>query len=140
MEQLPQLAAAALVHTLVNQPGWKDGRRFSSRAFYRHASVSHLYNEQEFFGITDLLNKENVSRSLGEMITSLKELQTLIDEGNEDELRKYLQEVRDGYETWIEQRKSGDWDAQKQKRVKNLPARDLFSRMFTGTPKIRPLK
>lgn len=140
VEQLPQLAAAALVHTLVNQPGWKDGRRFSSRAFYRHASVSHLYNEQEFFGITDLLNKENVSRSLGEMITSLKELQTLIDEGNEDELRKYLQEVRDGYETWIEQRKSGDWDAQKQKRVKNLPARDLFSRMFTGTPKIRPLK
>ncbi len=140
VEQLPKLTAAALVHTLVNQPGWKDGRRFSSRAFYRHASVSHLFDEQEFFGITDLLNKENISRSLEEMISSLQELRDLIDEGNENELRKYLQEVKEGYETWIEQRKSGDWDAQKQKRVKNLPARDLFSRMFTGTPKIRPSK
>lgn len=140
VEQLPQLTAAALVHTLVNQPGWKDGRRFSSRAFYRHASVSHLYEEQEYFGITELLNKDNISRSLGEMITSLQELRDLIDEGNEDELRRYLKEAREGYETWIEQRKSGDWDAQKQKRVKNLPARDLFSRMFTGTPKIRPSK
>ncbi len=140
VEQLPKLTAAALLHTIVNRPGWNDGRRFSSRAFYRSTSASHLFDEQEFFGITNLLNKENISRMLEEMIASLHELRGLIDAGDEDGLKKYLKEARDGYETWIDQRKSGDWDAQKQKKARELPSRDLLSRLFGGSPRIKPSK
>lgn len=133
VDQLPKLAAAALVHTLIDKPGWNDGRRFTSRAFYRAASISYLFDEQEYFGITDILNKENTSRALGQLIASLQELQSLIDSQDECALRDYLTQTRQSYETWIEQRKSGDWDAQKQ--VKPVIPKDMFSRLFGGNPR-----
>lgn len=133
VEQLPKLAAAALVHTLVAKAGWKDGRRFSSRAFYRSASINYLSDEQEFLGITALLNKENICRSLNELICSLEELRTLIDQGNEEGVKRYLKDARQGYETWIEQRRSGDWDSLK-KEMPQKP-KDRFSRLFEGNPK-----
>lgn len=133
VEQLPKLAAAALVHTLVNKAGWNDGRRFSSRAFYRSASINFLSDEQEYLGITALLNKENICRSLSEMIRSLEELRALIDKGDENGVKNYLKEARQGYETWIEQRRSGDWDQQK-KQMPEKP-KDRLSRLFEGNPK-----
>jgi len=133
VEQLPKLTAAALVHTLVGKAGWNDGRRFSSRAFYRSASINFLSDEQEYFGITALLNKENICRSLGEMIGSLEELRTLIDKGDEDGVKTYLKTARQGYETWIEQRRSGDWDNEK-KEMPQKP-KDRLSRLFSSNLK-----
>lgn len=133
VEQLPKLAAAALVHTLIDKAGWKDGRRFSSRAFYRLASINYLSDEQEYLGITALLNKENTCRSLSEMICSLDELRTLIDRGDEDGVKRYLKEAKQGYETWIEQRKSADWDSQKREMPQK--PKDRLSRLFEGNPK-----
>jgi prephenate dehydrogenase len=133
VEQLPKLAAAALVHTLIGKAGWNDGRRFSSRAFYRSASINYLSDEQEYLGITALLNKENICRSLNELIYSLEELRNLIDQGNEDGVKKYLKEARQGFETWIEQRRSGDWDHQR-KEMPQKP-KDRISQLFEGKTK-----
>lgn len=137
-EQLPKLAAAALIHTLIDQPGWKDCRHFTSRAFYRSASVSHLWDEQEYFGISALLNKENVSRSLGYMIDSLQNIRDMVDNGKENDLKNYLKDARQGYESWIEQRKTGDWDA--VKKEKPQISTNIFERLFGVSPKIKPSK
>ncbi len=50
---------------------------FHQELFYRSASINFLSDEQEYLGITALLNKENICRSLSEMIRSLESLRAL---------------------------------------------------------------
>ena len=130
VEQLPRLAAAALIHTLIDRPGWKDSRRFTSKGFFRAASMAELTDEQEFFGISLLMNKDNVTRSIGELISSLEELRDLIAENDEDGLKNYLKSSKAGYDAWFEQRKSGGWETIKREE---LPiSRNIGERLFGG--------
>ncbi len=133
VEQLPKLTAAALLSMMVDQPGWDDARRLTSRAFFRAASISTLYDEQEYFGISDLMNKENITRAIDHLIASLMEMRDMIDEGDEEGLKQTLEKTRQGYETWFEQRMSGEWD--KEKKIPELVERNMMSRLFGGRPR-----
>ncbi len=57
----------------------------------------------------------------------------LIDKGDENGCEKLFKGGQQGYETWIEQRRSGDWDQQK-KQMPEKP-KDRLSRLFEGNPK-----
>ncbi len=130
VDTLPKLTAAALVHTISVQPAWSDGRRMASRAFTRQGSVTQLFDEQEYFGISALLNRENVSRSIDQLILSLQEIKDYLSREDEDGLKVYLKETRDSYELWMEGRTTGDWDAEKRPNLvpkENLTARILGS-------------
>jgi len=130
VEQLPLFGAVALLNALIHSPGWGDARRIASRSFFRTASVSMLYDEEEFFGITSLLNRENTSRVLDEMIAELQEMRRMISENDEEVLRQTLKDARRGYELWLEQRTSGEWDKEKQP---DLPeTRNIIGRLFGG--------
>jgi len=133
VEQLPKLTAAALLSMIVDQPGWDDARRLTSRAFFRAASISTLYDEQEYFGISDLMNKENITRAIDHLIASLMEMRDMIDEGDEEGLKQTLEKTKQGYETWFEQRMSGEWD--KEKKIPELVERNMMSRLFGGRPR-----
>ena len=132
VEQLPKLTAVALLSTLLNSPGWGDARHFTSRAFFRTASISMLYDEQEFFGITSLMNKENTTRVLDEMIAELKDMRRMVNEEDEEGLRKTLKDAREGYTLWLDQRTSGEWDREKKPA---FPAsQNMMGRLFGGRP------
>jgi prephenate dehydrogenase len=135
-EFLPKLVASAYLRALVDQPGWKDGRRFASKTFFRLASLSKSFDEEEYFGISSLMNKESTSRAMGALITSLQELQQLIDAGDEEALRQYLASSRHGFETWYDQRISSNWEAEKKEEIP--PARDILGRFFGGKPRKKP--
>ncbi len=133
-EQLPLLNAAAVINALTNSPGWGDARRITSRSFFRTASISMLLDEEEYFGITSLMNRENTGRALDELIAELQEMRRMIAEDDEDGLRNALKEARRGYELWLEQRTSGEWD-----RKGNLEAAapgNVLERLFGGKPRI----
>lgn len=137
VEQLPKLAAAALLRMLVNKPGWDDARRLAARAFFRTASNSTLYDEQEYFGISDLVNKENITRAIDDYILALTEIRGMIEAGDEDNLKKTLQETRQGYETWLKQRTSGEWNTETV--APELLERNILQRLFGGmTGKKKP--
>lgn len=133
VEQLPKLSAAAMLSMLVGKPGWDDARRLAARAFFRTASISTLYDEQEFYGISDLMNKENITRAIDDLVTSLISIRDMIDEGDEDGLKKTLKDARQGYETWLTQRMSADWD--KEKEVPEVLERNIINRLFGGRPR-----
>jgi prephenate dehydrogenase len=128
VDTLPLLSAAALIHTITDQPSWSDGRRLASRAFTRQASVSHLLDEQQYFGLGALLNKENVTRSIDQMILSLQEIKDYLEHENEEGLKAFLKEVREAYDLWLEARATGDWDAEKHPNL--MPKENLTARIF----------
>jgi len=132
VEQLPLLNAAALINALTNSPGWGDARRITSRAFFRTASISMLYDEEEFFGISSLMNSENTQRVLDELIAELQEMRRMIMEADEDGLRKTLTDARQGYELWLEQRTSGEWEREEKPDV--AESRNVLGRLFGGKP------
>lgn len=133
VEQLPLLNAAALINTLTNSPGWGDARRITSRAFFRTASISMLFDEEEFFGITSLMNRENTSRVLDELIAELQEIRRMIAEGDEDGLRSTLDEARRAYQVWLDQRTSGEWERKEKQALP--PSGNILERLFGGKPR-----
>jgi len=128
--QLPILSAVAVLNTLIHSPGWGDARRITSRSFFRTASISELYDEEEYFGITSLLNRENTSRVLDEMIVELQEMRRMISEDDEEGLRQTMKEARQGYELWLKQRTSGEWDKEAQPELPET--RKILGRLFGG--------
>ena len=131
VEQLPVFGAVALLNTLIHSPGWGDARHIASRPFFRTASISMLYDEEEYFGITSLLNRENTSRVLDEMIAELQEMRRMVNENDEESLKQTLKEARQGYLLWLQQRTSGKWDKEAQPE---LPRRNIVGRLFGGRP------
>lgn len=132
-EQLPLLNAAALVNALTQSPGWGDARHITSRAFFRTASISMLFDEEEYFGITSLMNRENTARVLDELIAELQEMRNMIAEDDEEGLRATLRDARRAYELWLEQRTSGEWDREERPEI---PAGgNLLERLFGGRPR-----
>lgn len=132
VEQLPILSAVAILNTLIHSPGWGDARRVASRSFFRASSISMLYDEEEYFGITSLLNRENTSRVLDEMIAELQEMRRMIDENDEEGLKQTLKEARQGFELWLKQRTSGEWDKEAQPELPET--RNIMGRLFGGRP------
>jgi prephenate dehydrogenase len=130
-DQLPLLNAAAVINALINSPGWGDARRVTSRSFFRTASISMLFNEEEFFGISSLMNHENTSRVLDGLIAELQEMRDMIAQGDEDGLKLTLAEARKGYELWLEQRTSGEWDREKKPEI---PSTGFLERLFGTRP------
>lgn len=130
VQQLPIFSAVALLNTLIHSPGWGDARHVTSRSFFRTASISMLYDEEEYFGITGLLNRENTSRVLDEMIAELQEMRRMISEDDEEGLKQTMKEARQGYELWLKQRTSGEWDKEAQPELP--PTRNIMGRLFGG--------
>ena len=132
IEQLPKLTAVALLSMLVEKPGWDDARKMTNRAFFRFASLNTLFDEQEFFGVSNLVNRENITRALDELSATLAEIRQMIDAGDEEGLQKMYQTARQGYETWLTQRMSGEWD--KVEKSPEALERGILTRLFGGRP------
>jgi hypothetical protein len=117
---------------LVEKPGWDDARKMTNRAFFRFASLNTLFDEQEFFGVSNLVNRENITRALDELSATLAEIRQMIDAGDEEGLQKMYQTARQGYETWLTQRMSGEWD--KVEKSPEALERGILTRLFGGRP------
>ena len=84
---LPQLVSAALLNATTSQPGWKEARKVAERAYHNTTSI------QDDFATLHMLslhNRENATRVLNTMISSLVDLRDAVEEGNEQALKDYL--------------------------------------------------
>ncbi|MCJ7623706.1 MAG: prephenate dehydrogenase/arogenate dehydrogenase family protein [Anaerolineaceae bacterium] len=128
---LPQIMAAALVNSTIDQPGWTEGRKLASQ-FYAHATKPLLYLEEEKnYGQTALLNKENASRVINDLMFALRDLRDAIADGDEKAVEKLFTHAQIGRADWWSQRMGADWD--RDDRKPEMPsAGESITRFFAG--------
>jgi prephenate dehydrogenase len=103
---LPQLAAAALLNSTLEQPGWQETRKIASKPY---ALATAALADADALREAVLSNKENVLRVLDAFIASLTDLREAIAEDNADSLGKRLKSARTGRLNWWSGRTYGDW-------------------------------
>ncbi len=106
---MPQLAAAAVLNAVIDQPGWKEARKLAGRPFAALASALAYQDEIESLGEAATLNRENVARALDVVIGSLQGLRDDIANGNREDVIKRLETALDGHDRWFGERLRGDW-------------------------------
>src|SRR5512142_1411268 len=71
MHVLPQLAAAALLDSTVDQPGWQEARKLAGRPYATVTAGAAYHDDVLSLGESALGNRENVVRLLNAYIASL---------------------------------------------------------------------
>jgi prephenate dehydrogenase len=129
-EVLPQLLSAALVNTVMGQPGWKEGRKVAGRNFtLATAPVEHM-PEVEQFGHAAVNNRENVVRMIDGLVEQLDELREALTSDNLESLDNYIKTARGRRMGWLVQRKTADWDGVAAEAAQVKAAGDFFGRLI----------
>jgi len=132
---VPQIMAAALVNSTIEQPGWLEARKLASQAYAMMTEHALYPEEGKEFGQALLLNSENTVRVIDQYIADLMEIRDAIADQDAETLQKLLIKAKEGRELWIKQRMTADWE---QKASHNIPiptSKDIFGRMFGIRPK-----
>jgi len=128
---LPQLLAAALVGATVSQPGWQEGRKVAGRD-YAQATGPALYPAKtETLRDQALLNRDNITRVLDNLIASLSQMRQAIQAGDSAGLEEQLAQARQARQEWLRQRVNSDWVGEEAPPTDAPKTSDIFGR-FVG--------
>jgi prephenate dehydrogenase len=133
MHILPQLAAAALLETTLDQPGWQEARKLAGRPFAGVTAGAAYHDDADSLGQSSLHGRENVLRLLDAYINSLINLREDIEASDRDTLRERLDRARKGRARWLDERIGADW-----LHIPGQPANapsfgERFNQMFLGS-------
>jgi prephenate dehydrogenase len=127
---LPQLMAAALLNATIDQPGWREARKFAGRAYAESTAPAILHGDSHSLAATTLLNRDNTLRVLDSAIAALSAIRNDIDKQDETSLDERLSRARTGRETWWKGRQSKEWiqDEARSVAVPDMPG--MFTRLL----------
>jgi prephenate dehydrogenase len=139
---LPQLAAAALLNTALSQPGWNEARKLAGQPFAEASAPVTSLDEMKHLGQAALLNHQNATRLLDNLIGALGDLRTAIARQDADRLHALLSTAREGRQEWLGQRRASQWRGEESKMVDLPTSGQVIGRLFglgkkPGTPKDR---
>jgi len=127
---LPQLMAAALLNTTVDQPGWREARMLTGRPFAEAAGPAVLFDQNAALVQAALGAREHVLRNIDNLITNLIDIRHDIRNQDAASLSLHLEKARKGYERWWRERSTGNWGAVETAPKVELPSvKDIFGRM-----------
>lgn len=106
---LPQLLSLALLASTVNQPGWQEGRKMAGRAYTEATASIELVDEMKAYGQAALLNRENLVRTLDNLIYNLRNVREVISDNDAGALTTLLTSALDGRRQWQNDRMKGTW-------------------------------
>lgn len=137
---LPQLMAAALLNATIDQPGWREGRKFAGRAYAESTASMVLPEDAHSLTATALLNRDNTLRVLDSAIAALSAIRNDIERQDEAALDERLKRARSGREAWWKGRQSREWinDNAPSVDVPDMPG--MFGRLFGIGKKPKPRK
>lgn len=107
---LPRLVSSALVNATIDQPGWREARKLAGHAYAQATEPALHQDENQSFGQAALLNSENTTRMLDQVINELRELRDAIKAQDATYIQGRLDAARKGREQWWNQRHSADWE------------------------------
>jgi prephenate dehydrogenase len=127
---LPQLMAAALLNTTVDQPGWREGRKFAGRPYAEATAPSVHLGEPEALASAAMHAQEHLVRVIDRLIASLYEIRTDINNQDQSSLMDQLKNARSGREGWWNQRWAAHWSLEETAPSVEMPtAKDMMGRM-----------
>lgn len=109
MHVLPQLAAAALLDTTVDKPGWHEARKLAGRPFADVTAGAAFHDDMQSLGESALENRENVVRLLNAYITSLINLRDEIEDQDREAVITRLVDAWKGRARWFDERTKAEW-------------------------------
>jgi prephenate dehydrogenase len=109
MHILPQLAAAALLDTTVDQPGWQEARKLAGRPYATVTAGAAYHDDVLSLSASALENRENMVRLLNAYISSLIRLRDEIEAGERDALIARLDDAWQGRIRWLDERSAAEW-------------------------------
>lgn len=128
-EILPKLVSSAYIHTVMDQPGWKEGRKLTNNSFNSLTQLITHLDEREDYGKSAELNQKNTIRTINNMINSLKDIRDLLQEENSSAIQKWYQESIENHKKWSEERNLAAWN--KIAGKENIPSSaDFFKNLF----------
>jgi prephenate dehydrogenase len=109
MHILPQLAAAALLGTTVDRPGWQEARKLAGRPYATVTAGAAYHDDVLSLGESTLENRENIVRLLNAYITSLLSLRDDIESNDREALMGRLENAWRGRVRWFDERNAAEW-------------------------------
>ncbi len=140
---LPQLIAAALLNTTVDQPGWQDTRKLTGRPYAGVTSALGQSGEVSSLSSQAISTQEHLLRQLDALMEYLVGLRQQLASGEVEKLQQDLERARLGHQKWLKERTAANWAVNEAAPIVELPtARQMFTRMFTfgGGRKPKPPK
>src|SRR5512138_1014041 len=106
---LPQLAAVALLHATVGQPGWGDSRKLAGRPFVGVTGGIAYYDDPASLKAAALSSPQAVVHALDVLIAALGGLRDDIESADEQAIEERLKVAFDARERWLTERSSAEW-------------------------------
>ncbi|RPI32817.1 MAG: prephenate dehydrogenase [Chloroflexota bacterium] len=136
---LPQLLAAALLNSTVDQPGWREARKLAGRAFAEVTGPIVQLGEPEALCSAAMLARDNVLRVTDSVIAALQAFRNDIKNQEDKALTQRLERARNGRERWWIERQAANWAAEDGASDVEAPkASEIFGRLIGLGRKPKP--
>ena len=132
MHILPQLAAAALLDTTVERPGWQDARKLAGRPYAAVTAGAAYHDDVLSLSETALQNRENMIRLLNAYISSLINLRDEIDDNDREALLRRLEGAWQGRVRWLDERSAAEWLKGEAQQIDAPSFGDRVNQMLFG--------
>lgn len=129
MHLLPQLAAAALLNSTVDQPGWQEARKIGGRAYAVVTAGLAYQDDIDALGMAVLHDRPNVVRALDVLIAALRGLRDDIENMDEEGVTARLAQALEGRNRWMQERLTADWREHSPVSAIDMPT---FAERFFG--------
>ncbi len=106
---LPQLAAAALLGSVIDQPGWSDGRKLAGRPFVGVTGGLAYFDDPASLKAAVLGSPQASVHALDVLIAFLRGLRDDIEKQDEESVGERLQEAFEARERWLNERGAAAW-------------------------------
>ena len=110
-QELPRAAALALLLAAVDSSGWFEARKLAGEDFAKATQPILNLPEREELGLSMLLNRENLTRLIDDLVGALMRLRGRLEDGDADALKEDLGHALHQRVLWLEQRRLMNWQA-----------------------------
>lgn len=131
---LPQLAAAALLNSTIDQPGWRDARRLAGRPYAIATAGITDQDDLDSLKSSIAYDRTGITHALNLLIASLSSLRDDIQQQNDEGVATQLDAAFQSRKRWMGERLSADWENTGKKNISEIPplSERLFGGFFTG--------
>ena len=109
-QQLPRVAALALLLATVDSSGWHEARKLAGPDYAQSTLPILNVGEREDLGLSMRLNKTNLARLIDDLTAALARVRAHLEDENDAALLQDLQDAIEKRLLWLEQRKKQSWD------------------------------
>jgi prephenate dehydrogenase len=129
---LPQILAATLVNTTVDQPGWYEARKLAGRPYAAATNALAQYGEPNSLTSMAISANEHLVRWIDALMENLYTYRQQISSKEADKLLKELTQAKQAREKWMHERNTANWAATEVAPNVQMPtSKEVFSRMLT---------